>query len=302
MALEVENIINRGQFRRSRNVWRVLAVLSILVVLIMMFVRINGPGSGVFIAVVEVDNIIVDDPDRDRMLRDIIQTPEAQALIVSINSPGGTVVGGEALYRALRSISKKIPVVAIMREVATSAGYMVALGADHIVARQATITGSIGVLMQSADITEFLKKVGIKPEAVKSSPLKAQPNPLEPFSQEARLETKKVVSDIHRMFVELLIERRNLIKKKAENLSNGRIFTGRQALENGLIDELGGETAARNWLMRAKGIGKDAPLKKLTVERMGSDWASLLRDIFSKTAFYDRLRLDGLISLWHPRF
>ena len=211
-------------------------------------------------------------------------------------------MGAESLYYFLRMVSRSKPVVAVMRELATSAGYMIALGADHIVARQSTITGSIGVLIQSTDITELLKKWGIKPESVKSSPLKAQPNPFETFSEDARELTQVIISDIHTMFINLIAERRKMNKAKATILSNGQIYTGRQAFANGLIDSLGGEEEARHWLVTAKGIEEGLPLKKIMVERDHNLLEKVLEDFVGKTMFSSRLRLDGLISLWHPVF
>ena len=162
------------------------------------------------------------------------------------------MVGGESLYLALREVAKQKPVVAVMRELATSAGYMIALGADYIVARQSTITGSIGVLMQSTDVTGLLTKLGIKPAVVKSSPLKAQPNPLEPFSDDARRASQEIVTNIQSMFVGLVRDRRGMDDASLRKLSDGRIFTGGQALTNGLIDAIGGEAAAITWLETKK--------------------------------------------------
>ena len=302
MALDVDRYLDRRRLKRSRGWWRIVAIFSILV--------IAGVGFGDFdqlkgrnhVAVIDIKNIIVDDPDRNARLKKIAADPKAKALIIRISSPGGTVVGAESLYYFLRLVGERKPVVAVMQELATSAGYMVALGADHIVARQSTITGSVGVLMQSTDITELLGKLGIKPESVKSSPLKAQPNPFEPFSKDAREVTQLIISDIHTMFINLVAERRKMNKTKATNLSNGRIYSGRQAFANGLIDSLGGEEEARQWLVTAKGIKKDVPLKKIVIQRDRHLLREILGDIVGKTMFSSRLRLDGLISLWHPVF
>ena len=302
MALDVDRYLDRRRLKRSRGWWRVIAIFSILVVFGIVFGDFDQLKGRNHVAVIDIKNIIVDDPDRNAKLKVIAADPKAKALIIRINTPGGTVVGAESLYNLLRLVGARKPVVAVMRELATSAGYMVALGADHIVARQSTITGSIGILMQSTDITELLGKFGIKPEAVKSSPLKAQPNPFEPFSNDAREVTQEIISDIHAMFINLVAERRKMNRTKAINLSNGRIYTGRQAFANGLIDSLGGEKEARQWLATAKGIKKDTPLKKIVIERDNYFLRDILGDIVGKTMFSSSLRLDGLISLWHPVF
>ena len=302
MALEVDKYLDRRRLKRSLSRWRVVAIISVLIVVGISFGDFDRLKGLDHVAIIDIENLIVDDLVRNNKLKEIAADAKVKALIVRISSPGGTVVGAESLYYGLRLVGRSKPVVAVMRELATSAGYMVALGADHIVARESTITGSVGVVMQSTDITELLEKLGIKPVSLKSSPLKAQPNPFEPFSKDARDITKVIISDIHTMFINLLAERRKMNKITATNLSNGRIFTGRQAFANGLIDSLGGEEEARQWLETSKGINKHVPSKKVKIEYDGHFLRKIFGDIVGKTMFSSRLRLDGLISLWHPAF
>ena len=302
MALDVDKYLDRRRLKRSRGWWRVVACIAILALAVVAFGSFHRMKSGDHVAVVDIRNIIVDDPQRDDMIKEIAVDPEAKALIVRINSPGGTVMGAESLYYTLRTVAQNKPVVAVMRELATSAGYLIALGADHIVARQSTVTGSVGVLIQSTDVTKLLEKLGIRPETIKSSPLKAQPNPLEPFSEEARKATRKIISDIHAMFIDLVAERRNMERSKAKMLSDGRIFTGRQAVANGLIDALGGDEEARHWLDASKGIKREVPLREFSVKRNHTRLGEIFWDLVGKTLFSERVRLDGLISLWHPSF
>ena len=277
-----------------------MAVISISILVIIFIGKFDGFDERPHIAALDVENIIVDDQDRLELIKEIASDPTAKALIVYINSPGGTVVGGESLYFALRNVAKKKPVVAVMRELATSAGYMIALGADHIIARESSITGSIGVLMQSTDLTGLLDKLGIKPESVKSSPLKAQPNPLEPLSDDARRVVREIVRDIQDMFTGLVKDRRSLDGENARQVSNGRIFTGRQALSNGLIDSIGGEDEAILWLKREKHLSDDLPVVQISAHHDGRTLREILEYLFGITMFSEGLRLDGLISLWHP--
>ena len=302
MALDVDKFLDRRRLKRSRGWWRLVAIIALISLALFAFGRFYPLESGSYVAVLDIRNLIVDDPDRNGLLKEISEDPEVKALIVRISSPGGTVMGAEALFFVLRMIAEKKPVVAVMRELATSAGYMISLGADYIIARHSTITGSIGVLMQSADLTGLMEKLGIKPQAIKSSPLKAQPNPLEPFTNEARKATEKIITDIHSMFVDLVAERRKLERSKASVLSDGRIYTGRQAVANGLIDALGGEDEARDWLDKNKGISKNIPLRVVTVRRDKIRLREFFGDLIGKTLLSERLRLDGLISLWHPNF
>jgi protease-4 len=254
------------------------------------------------IAIIKVSDIIVDDPHRSKILSKIAINKSVKALIVHINSPGGTVVGGESLYRDIRQVAKEKPVVAVMSDLATSAGYMTAIAADHIFARQSTITGSIGVIMQSADITPLLKKIGIKPAIVKSSPLKAQPNPLEQMSEKARIATQAVVTDMFNMFVDMVVERRKIKKEKVVKLADGRIYTGRQAHKNGLIDAIGGEKEALDWLYQTKNIKRQITLRTIKLDQNTTFFRKIIDNVFGAFLFSERLRLDGLISLWHPNF
>ena len=300
MVNEIQKYFEDKKISRSRRRWRFLAIILTILLVIGLISQLTGYEEADFVAVIDVENIIFDSPERTKQLQVVEEDTNVRALLVRINSPGGTVVGGEILYSKLRSVSKHKPVVALMGEVATSAGYMAALGADYIFARRATITGSIGVLMQTADVTELLKKLGVKPASIKSSPLKAQPNPLESFSEQAKLETRRIVSDIHEMFVEIVSKRRGMSLEKAKILSDGRIFTGREALSNGLIDRIGGEKEARHWLFTSRGIKIEVPLKKLSLSENQNRLIEFVKDFLGKTPIYDRLRLDGLISLWQP--
>jgi protease-4 len=300
MSLDPDQIIDRRRLKRRLTRWRVVAVLAVVVALVVGVSKIDAFDDQAHIALVQIDNVIFEDRRRTKIIRELATDPDVEAVVVRINSPGGTVVGGESLYSALREIAENKPVVAVIDELAASAGYMVAIGADYIIARQGSITGSIGVIMQTTDITGLLGKLGIAAEAIKSSPLKAQPNPLEPFSPEARAATQAVVSDIYDMFVDLVAQRRSLPIEAAQRLSDGRVYTGRQALKNGLIDKLGGEKDALAWLVEAKGIVDGLAIKPIRVRRKKGLLRDLLDDTVGKSILSERLRLDGLISLWHP--
>ncbi len=300
MALDADNIVDRRRLKRRLTLWRAIAIVALVAGTVAAVGRFSGFKTGPHVARLTVSGLIVEDQDRIDALKAAGKDQKVRAVMVRIDSPGGTVVGGETLFLALRDIAAVKPVVAVMGELATSAGYMVALGADHIVARSGTLTGSIGVLMQSADLTGLLEKLGIRPEAVKSAPLKAQPNPLEPFTEEARQATRAVVMDMYAMFVDMVVERRDMTRERALSLADGRIFTGRQALADGLIDTIGGEEAARNWLEAIHQIKADLPVRDVDIERRDDGWPGMARSLIGKALFSERLTLDGLISLWQP--
>jgi protease-4 len=221
-------------------------------------------------------------------------------VIIRIDSPGGTVVGGEDLYRSLRVVGEHKPVVAVMGTVATSAAYMTAVASDRIFAREGTITGSIGVLFQTADITGMLGKLGIKPESLKSGPLKAVPSPTEPLTEEGRAATQALVFDLFEFFVDLVSERRPLDRAEVLQLADGRVYTGRQAIANGLVDAIGGETAARDWLAAARDIPRDTPVVTVKPKAEQSSLSEALSSLTGKSLFSNALTLDGLLSVWHP--
>ena len=192
------------------------------------------------------------------------------------------------------------PVVAVMEGVATSGGYMAALAADHIFARRGTITGSIGVIFQTADITGLLDKIGVKPETFKSGPLKAQPNPFEAVSPAVREATQGVVREMFGMFVDMVAERRSLERSQVAAFADGRIFSGRRAQELGLVDSLGGEPEARDWLAASRAVPTSLPVRKIALKREREFIRDLFDDTVGKAFFSERLRLDGAIAVWHP--
>ena len=300
MSLDADRIIDRRRLKRHLIFWRIATVVSLIVVGVVALERMGKLRQEVHVARLSVEGIILDDPWRDKALEQVRDNDKAKALIVRIDSPGGTVVGGEALFHGLRAMAAKKPVGAVMSGTATSAGYMAALGAEYIVAREATITGSIGVIMQTADMTQLLEKLGIKPESIKSGELKAQPNPLEPFTPAAREAVKVVVLDLFEMFVGMVEKRRKIPREQVLKLADGRVFTGRQAEKNGLVDTIGGERKAREWLRDSFDISTKLPVKDVEIQRDDEPWRDILTGMVGKTLFSERLRLDGLISLWHP--
>lgn len=300
MAFDVDLLIDRRRLKRKLAFWRIAAVVAFVAAVLAAVGAYQDRWGAPYIARLTVDGVITDDRERDSVLDALTKESAAKALIVRIDSPGGTVVGGEALFGRLRAVAAHMPVVAVMGELGTSAAYMTAAACDLIIAHEGTITGSIGVILQTADMTALLDRLGIKPETIKSGALKAQPNPFEPFTPEAREATQKLVLDMHAMFVDMVAERRRLERDTVLKMADGRVFTGRQALANGLIDRLGGEDEARTWLHETHAIDRDLAIKDLEI--VGPERA--IRDLFTKITgkalFVERLTLDGLVSVWHP--
>ncbi|MHB1217679.1 MAG: signal peptide peptidase SppA [Alphaproteobacteria bacterium] len=299
MSFEADMLVDRRRLKRRLSLWRAAAVLALVGLIVFM---IGGPrvlSGRDHIARLNVEGLILEDEKRDELLGKLAMDDAVKALIVRIDSPGGTVVGGETLYSSLRGVSAHKPVVIVMGTTATSAGYMVALGGDMILAREGTVTGSIGVILQSADVTGLLKKLGVDMEAIKSAPLKATPSPFEPLTQEAREAAKVVIMDMFNMFVTLVAERRNMPKDRVLPLADGRIFTGRQAREANLVDAIGGENEALAWLETERGVARGLPVREIKVREDDELLSGAVAALTGKTKLIERLTLDGLVSLWH---
>ena len=302
MAFDADLIFDRRRLKRQLTFWRLVALAALVALVVVSFARFAGDGlwRRDYVARLTVDGLILDDAGRLKALRALEKSPHAKALIVAVDSPGGTFTGGEALYEELRRLAKTKPVVAVMGGTATSAAYMISAATDHIVARRGTITGSIGVILQTADVTGLLDKLGVKPETFKSGPLKAQPNPLEPLGDKARQATQDLLMELYGQFVDIVAQRRGMARDKVLTLADGRVFTGISAKAAGLVDAIGDETAARAWLAKARGIAETLPVHEVDTGDDGPAWRDVLTLDLKKALFSERVRLDGVFSLWHP--
>lgn len=303
MALDLDAFYDRRRLKRRLFLWRTLAIVAAVVAAVVVLAAASGwkgGGLGPHVARLEVKGVITDDQDRLKQLEKLADDSSVKALLVVIDSPGGTVVGGEDLYHAVRAVAAKKPVVTVMSTMAASAGYMVAIGADRIIAREGTLTGSIGVLLQSAEVTGLLQKLGISAEAIKSAPLKAAPSPLEPLTPEARQATQAVVDDIYRMFLRLVQERRGLDDARLREVGDGRVFTGRQAVTLGLVDSLGGEAEARAWLASERNVSAILPVRAVKKDGEMSWLGEMTRAAAGKMLMLETLTLDGLVAVWQP--
>lgn len=321
MTLDADAVVERRRLKRRVTFWRVLAVLAIAVVAVVVFARERGGavgevfGLGGHIARVNISGFISDNRAQQEMLQTIRKSDSVRAVIVRINSPGGSTAGGEALYTELRQLSEKKPVVAVLATTATSAAYMAAIAADHIISRANSITGSVGVIVQWAEVSELLKSLGVDVNQIKSGDLKAVPSPFEPTTEEQREATRAVLEDSFQWFLAKVGERRDLSASALADVRSGRIYTGIQAKSLGLVDQLGGEREAKKWLSEKHDIPEstkaidwqpegsdgfswlDVALSGLS-GMTGLDLAASLED--SRTAGLQSIRLDGLVSVWQP--
>ena len=264
MALETDLFLERRRLKRRLGGWRALALL--LLVLggaALLAPALDLPGEK-HVARLPLRGFIGEDQRLLRLLEEMVEDTTVRAVIVAIDSPGGSVAGGEAMHAAiarLRQAGK--PVVAVMGGTAASAGYMVALPAERIFAREATLTGSIGVLLQSFEASELMGRLGVRSEALTSGPLKDQPSPFRPLTEEGRAALAAVVADMHAQFVAKVVAGRGMAEARVRALADGRVMSGRQALEAGLVDAIGGEREAREWLRATHGVPSDLPVEEL---------------------------------------
>jgi protease IV len=324
MALDADIIVDRRRMRRKLTFWRVFAVLLAICTAVAIGAALRAPGtalltgqSGGSIARVTINGLIRTDRERVEALERLGKS-RAKAVIVHINSPGGTTSGSEELHDSLKRLKAVKPTVVVVDGLAASGGYIAALAADHIVAMETSLVGSIGVLFQYPNFGDALKTLGIKVEEIKSSPLKAAPNGFESTSPEARAAIESIVMDSYAWFRTLVKERRGLDDAALERVADGRVFTGRQGVGLKLVDELGDEKTAIAWLAKDKNIDPKTPVRDFRLrDRLGDlpflhtgavaileaiGFGSLAQRIeqWGGVQAIERLNLDGLLALWHP--
>ncbi|WP_428394786.1 signal peptide peptidase SppA [Lichenicoccus sp.] len=316
MSLDADLIMDRRRLKRRLALWRGLAVLAFVAALLLAGgVRLHGP-AGPHVARLRIDGIITDDAPRLRTIEAARKDPAVKAMILAIDSPGGSVAGGEALHDAIARFAASKPVVAVMGGVAASAGYMIAVPAARIFASRATLTGSIGVILQSPDVSGLLDKIGVNVDELVSGPLKGQPSVVKPLSAAGRAMLQGVVMDLYGQFVDMVASGRKLDRARVLGLADGRPYTGQQALGLGLIDQIGNEQDARAWLAKAKGIPDAMALRDLRPPPPGSWWRRQVSGVFegaafaalsrimsipnAKTLIPQGLVLDVPMALWQP--
>ncbi len=320
MSLDSDVIVDRRRIRRKLTFWRVTAAVVAIAAIVAVGLVASGRGtldSSGSIARIHIEGLIRSDNDRVEAL-ERLESSSAAAVVVHINSPGGTTAGSEQLYDALVRLKAKKPLAVVVEGLAASGGYITAIAADHIVAQQTSLVGSIGVLFQFPNFTDLLKTVGVKVEEVKSSPLKAAPNGFEPTSPEARAALDSLVKDSYAWFRGLVKERRGMDDALLDKVADGRVFTGHQAVDLKLIDELGDEKTAVAWLVAQKGVKSGLPVRdyklaprfgdltflrtaaSITLDALGFNGIARQIEQAGLVQAADRLSLDGMLALWQP--
>lgn len=320
MVADAEMIADRRRLRRKLTLWRVLAFAAILIAVVTGGLVATRGGSGLSeqrpqIARISVSGIITGDQRMADLFRRVGDSKSVAGVVVSISSPGGTTTGSEELFRNIRAMAEKKPTVAFVDGLAASGGYITAMAADRIVARETSLVGSIGVLFQYPDVSKLLGTIGVSVEEVKSSPLKAEPSGFRPTPPEARAALQSVVNDTYAWFKDLVKTRRQMSDAEVVAVSDGRVFSARQGLPMKLVDQLGSERDAIIWLETERNVARNLPVRdwKPASNSGFSLWsaAAFGADMFGLDGFASALRtatqaaagarLEGLLVLWQPR-
>jgi protease IV len=302
MSLETDLLLDRRRLKRRLFFWRSLAVIAALVA-VLVGLRGEKPWLGrAHLVRLSVQGLITEDRKLNERVNKLADNDSVKGLIVAIDSPGGSVAGGEGLHDAIARIAAKKPVVAVMGGTAASAGYMVAVPAARIFAREGTVTGSIGVLLATGEVSGLLKSIGVNAEAITSGPLKDQPSLTRPLSAQGRDVLQGLVMDMYDQFVGMVAKGRHMDAARVRELADGRAYTGRQALQLGLVDAIGGEYDARLWLAEQAGISVDLPVEEMSGGGLASRAVSLslgwLFDEVWKSLFSQGVILDGTGLAW----
>jgi len=302
VSFETDLLLDRRRLKRRLVFWR-LATLGVLALAVVVGLRQFGVGlSNEHVARMTVTGVITEDRKLIRALWKLAEDDDAKALLVTINSPGGTMSGGETLYRALAGVAEKKPVVAVMGGIAASAGYMIAMPAHRVLAQESTLTGSIGVMLETGEVSGLLARLGVTTEAITSGPVKDQPNMTRPLTPMGREALQGLVNDMFDQFVTMVAKGRRMDPTRVRLLADGRAFTGRQALNLGLIDAIGDERDARAWLAAEKGIDRSLPLRELgsgtlAGRTIGATLAEIVETIW-KVVVSQSVKLDGVMAIW----
>jgi protease IV len=317
MTLETESVLDRRNLRRRVGLWRGLAIAAgvLAVGALASHVRSGGLGDTKHIARITIEGMITEDRDMLRLLKRIGENKNVQGVVLFINSPGGTTTGGEALFEAVREVAKTKPVVAQFGTVAASAAYITGLACDHIVARGNSITGSVGVIFQWPEVSGLLDKFGVKMNEIKSGPLKAVPSMFEPVTPQGRKVSEEMVAESQKWFLNLVTTRRGVVTADIPGLEQGRIYSGREALQHKLVDSIGGESEVLKYLEDVRKTPKSLKIVDWRPRRdTDFGWlrfsAAVLGRMFgSSNAEHQILNiqqgfsaslLDGLVSVWQP--
>ena len=220
----------------------------------------NGLMGGQRIALVSVSGPIMDPEPALEWIRKVERDPMIAGVLLRVDSPGGGAAASQEIYSAVRELARKKPVAVSMGSLAASGGLMVSMAGSRVFANASTVTGSIGVRMDIPQLQGLMGKIGVGQETITTAPYKDAGSYMRPLSTEQRDYFKKVLDDMHQQFVDIVADGRHMEHARAAALASGKIFTGREAVQLGLVDELGGQQTALAWLSEQCGVPAERKL------------------------------------------
>lgn len=311
MQIESDLLLERQKIRKRLILWRCIA----LIVFVVSVVIISGNSlykmerNKDHLIKLKIEGVIRSDVSKQvKLIDDALADKAVKGMVLYVNSPGGAVTGGEQLHDAVTRFAKKKPVVVSMGGVAASAGYMISVPANRIFALNSTLTGSIGVIMQSPDFSGLLDKVGINVDQLVSGPLKGQPSMVKPLSPQGREMLQGLIENFYDQFVGMVAEGRHMDIAKVKALGDGRPYSGQQAVKNGLIDQIGTEEDAKKWLIAHLKLPANVNVTELKSEK-ASKWLArfagetvggAINGFMQQTLYSDHESLEGAVAIWKP--
>jgi len=290
-------LLDRVKRQKQLKMWRIAALVLLLLLLFALINKAGLGSTGSHIARIHVDGFIDTDLERDEHLQKLADNDSVKAVIMHVNSPGGTTAGGENLFNALYRLKQAKPLVVVMDNMAASAAYLAALSGDHIIASRGTITGSIGVIFQSPNVSQLADKIGVDIKQITSGDMKGQPNMLGEFSPESEVVFQELVDDFHAFFIQAVANERKMDLATVEKLADGRIYTGNQASKNGLIDAIGDEQDAITWLEEEKEIKENLKVVEHKLRTPKDNIEKVLGIIAPNMSFLTQKNRYGLLSV-----
>jgi len=294
---------------RKRRSDLVITIVVVSVLILFAVISINrtnmhskSSASNIFgdnnIGLVSITGVIYDSRSWIKKIEDFRKQDRIKAIVVRIESPGGAVAASQELYEALRRARQVKPVVASFGNVAASGGYYTALGADSVVANPGSTTGSIGVIIEMYEYHELLNNLGISSQVVKSGKFKDSGNPARELTPDEKAYLQSYIDDSFKTFSETVAKERNIPLKKVLEIADGRVFTGRQALELGLVDLLGDQHYAVHIAAKMAGIEGEANVVK--APKRSSDWLELILDEATNRVISNLEAQDVFHYRWKP--
>lgn len=280
-----------------------VSVLCFFVV-VFLFAYLTGGDSQVLsmlstegVGVVVIEGAIDDSRHVVEELKRFDESKGIKAVVVRVESPGGGVAATQEIFDKIKKLREKKPVIASLGGIAASGGYYIASACEKIVANPGTLTGSIGVIMELGNVEELMRKLGLKGYAIKSGPHKDIGSPFRPLSPEGREILQSLVDNVHGQFVRAVAEERKIEEAFVRKLADGRVYSGEQAKELGLVDALGNLDDAVDLAAKRAGIEGTPQIIYSRTERERW-WEKMLFSILGRS--WGRVERPGLRYEWSP--